>query len=114
MDRWRHFKASEVEGLEPELVAKVDLACERAGVAFIITSGKRTESGNLEAGGVAGSSHLKGLAVDLSCKDSPDRYRMVKALLDVGFMRLGIYDRHIHTDMDPDLPSEVIWIGVSH
>lgn len=114
MTRWRHFQNSEVVGLDLELVAKLDMAREQAGVPFEITSGVRTTDQNLEAQGVTHSSHLAGLAVDLRCNNSLDRYHMVKALLDVGFKRLGIYDFHLHADLDPNLPSEVIWTGVSH
>lgn len=112
--KWRHFQQSEVEGLDQELVAKLDMAREQAGVPFTITSGKREPKSNIEAGGVGDSSHLKGLAVDLRCSNSLDRYQMIKALLLVGFQRIGVYDQHIHCDLDTTLPQEVIWTGVSH
>lgn len=112
--KWRHFKEDEVTGLDLELVAKLDLARERAGVPFVITSGKRDAKRNALDGGVQDSSHLRGLAVDLRCSNGLDRFQMVKALLGVGFERLGCYDAHIHVDLDPSLPQEVLWTGVSH
>lgn len=108
------FSASEIIGLDTELVAKLDWARGRAGVPFVITSGKRTPEENERVMGVEASAHIKGLAVDLRCSDSVSRYKMLNALLLVGFKRLGVYDRHVHVDLDPDLPQEVVWVGISH
>lgn len=112
--KWTHFTYDEVQGLDTELVAMLDWARGRSGVPFVITCGLRTASQNDKVGGVQDSAHLRGLAVDLSCSDSHDRFRMVQALLLAGFKRIGIYDRHIHADRDSSLPQEVIWVGVSH
>lgn len=109
-----YFKPEEIEGLDAELVAKLDWARGRSGVPFIITSGRRTPEDNERVMGVDASAHIKGLAVDLRCSDSTARYKMLQALLLVGFKRLGVYDKHLHCDLDPDLPQEVVWIGVSH
>lgn len=112
MARW--FKDSEIVGLSPHLVERLDNARSIAGIPFIITSGKRNPSDNLAAGGVQDSSHLKGLAVDLVCASGVHRFSMVSALLAAGFFRIGIYDAHIHADIDPSLPQNVIWTGKSH
>lgn len=114
LNRWTFFKDSEVEGLDPEFVAKLDLARSKAGIPFVITSGKRSQENNSAIGGVGDSSHLRGMAVDLRCASSQDRYKMVSALLSVGIKRIGIYNAHCHADADPTLLQEVIWIGESH
>lgn len=112
--KYNYFKPEEVIGLDCELVAKLDWARGRAGVPFVITSGKRTVEENTKAGGVSESAHMKGLAVDLRCADSNARYCMVQALVLVGFKRIGLYTKHLHCDLDPTLPQEVIWMGESH
>lgn len=109
-----YFKPEEVAGLDAHLVALLDQAREQAALPFVITSGCRTADANTDAGGVQDSAHLRGLAVDLACGGGLERYRIVKALLGVGFNRLGIYDHHVHADIDASLPQSVIWIGVSH
>jgi hypothetical protein len=38
---------------------------------------------------------------------------MVRALIDAGFSRVGLYDKHLHIDDHPKLPKNVIWIGKS-
>lgn len=111
--RWNYFTDEEVKGLDAELVAKLDWARKRSGAPFIITSGLRTEGSNEMVGGVGNSSHIRGLAVDLKVSDSITRFRMVQALLLVGFKRIGVYNHHLHVDMDSTLPQEVMWLGES-
>ena len=90
------------------------MARNKADIPFTITSGKRSSDINEQAGGVQDSSHISGKAVDLACADSPDRFKMVSALLAVGFRRIGIYEKHCHVDVDETKPQDVAWIGTSH
>jgi len=92
-----------------EFLHKLDEARELAGVPFIITSGYRTPQHNLDVGGRVGSSHIKGLAVDISCDNSGHRERILTALIQVGFRRIGIAKSFIHTDLDHDKPN-AIWL----
>lgn len=110
----KYFKPEEIVGLDAGLVSTLDSARAIAGIPFIITSGKRSEEENKKDGGVGDSSHLKGLAVDLRAQDSISRFKIASALMVCGFKRLGIYNLHIHADLDPELPQNVLWTGVSH
>jgi len=92
-----------------DFLHKLDEARELAGVPFIITSGYRTPQHNLDVGGRVGSSHIKGLAVDISCDNSGHRERILTALIQVGFRRIGIAKSFIHTDLDHDKPN-AIWL----
>lgn len=92
-----------------DFLHKLDEARELAGVPFIITSGYRTPQHNLDVGGRVGSSHIKGLAVDISCDNSGHRERILTALIQVGFKRIGIAKSFIHTDLDHDKPN-AIWL----
>jgi hypothetical protein len=104
-----YFKDSEVVGLDKTLVSMLDVARGLAGIPFIITSGLRTIEENKKSGGVENSAHLKGLAVDLRCKNSTERFLIVKSLLKTGFKRIEIGLDHIHTDIDESKPQEVIF-----
>ena len=110
----RHFLPEEIVGLDPKLVGMLDDARDIAGVAFVITSGRRTEAENANAQGVENSAHLRGLAVDLQCLSYTDRFFMLVGLVRAGFRRIGVYDRHVHCDCDDSLPQNVVWTGVSH
>ena len=103
------------KNMRDDFLEMLDSAREEAGVAFKITSGFRTESYNkslLKRGYKASktSSHLKGCAADISCKSSDKRIKIVKALIKVGFTRLGIAKSFIHVDNDPD-KSDAIWLN---
>lgn len=111
MPTYKYFKASEIVGLKPELVQLLDKAREIAGVPFKITSGYRDKDHNSEIGGVQGSSHTLGLAVDLAIKDSSSAGRILLALVQVGFKRFGFYkDNHIHVDLDNSKLSPCYWV----
>lgn len=107
-----YFTDSEVAGLDKELVAMLEMARHIAGVPFFITSGLRTIESNLAVGGMLDSAHLRGLAVDLRCHTSRDRYFMLKGLFMAGFTRIEIATKHIHVDRS-DKDQYVCWLGTS-
>jgi zinc D-Ala-D-Ala carboxypeptidase len=113
---YKHFKMHEFacpccgENLvSTKLIEKLDTARHLAGVAFKINSGYRCEKHNKEVGGKETSSHLKGLAVDIACTNSVARFKLLNALLIVGFKRIGIADTFIHCDIDSSKVQDVIW-----
>ena len=94
-----------------ELVEKLNQAREIAGIPFIITSGYRCAKHNEEVGGVAESSHTKGLAVDIAFKNSNQCFKIVRALYDAGFRRIGINfaKSFVHCDVDGSKPQDVLF-----
>lgn len=95
--------------MDVEFLRKLDEARYQAGIPFVISSGKRCEAHNKAVGGVPSSAHTKGLAVDIRASTSLSRFLVVKALLDVGFTRIGIGSSFVHADADDSLPQEVMW-----
>lgn len=113
MPAYKYFKASEIVGLKPKLVEMLDRARGFAGVPFIITSGYRTAEHNAEVGGVDGSSHTEGLAVDLLVKDAVSGGKILLGLVQAGFKRFGFYaDGHLHADCDDSKVSPAYWIKI--
>ena len=100
------------DGVEPDwdLVMRLEQARELAGVPFVITSGLRSDEHNARVGGSPGSSHLTGNAVDLHCESSRNRKKIVDALLQAGFSRIGIGRNFIHVDNDRSKPDDVMWL----
>ena len=110
VSKYKYFSPTEIYKLSPDLVLKLDKARGYAGIPFVINSGYRTKARNEEVGGVENSAHLKGLAVDLRCRNSRERAIMIKALQKAGFSRIGIAKTFIHVDIDASKPQEVYWL----
>ena len=91
-----------------DFLAKLDEAREFAGIPFIINSAYRSPS-HPESIKNPASSHIKGLAVDIKAKDSITRFKVLNALIAVGFNRIGIAGTFIHVDLDLDKSQNVIW-----
>ena len=115
----KYFKLSEFASpdeagsgskMNKAFLEKLDYARHNAGVPFVITSGYRTEARNKLVGGRVGSSHLKGLAADISYNGSRERYLIVSSLLDVGINRIGIHKTFVHCDVDNLKDEAVIWL----
>lgn len=95
--------------VDPLFVKKLDTAREIAGIPFVINSGYRCVKHNREVGGVEHSSHLRGLAADISTKTLRHRFLIVDALLKVGFSRIGVATDYIHADIDETKDDNIIW-----
>ena len=118
----KHFKLSEFDSdvkgsgknMKRDFLKKLDKARDIAKIPFKITSGFRTPQHNerLRKQGYkasANSSHLKGCAADIYCKDSGTRQKIVNGLIQAGFTRIGIADSFIHCDTDKD-KNDAIWL----
>lgn len=95
--------------MQPTTLRKIDQARRLAGIPFIINSGYRSPEHNAKVGGVPNSSHIRGYAVDVRCTTSSDRLKIVKAAMDAGFHRIGIYKTFVHMDDDPS-KGAAMWI----
>jgi uncharacterized protein YcbK (DUF882 family) len=103
----KYFKEIEYK-MDTDFLAKLDKAREYAKVPFVINSAYRSPEHPLSIKNPT-SSHIKGLAVDIRTTDSRTRYRVLNALIHVGFNRIGIADTFIHVDDDKDKSQQVIW-----
>jgi uncharacterized protein YcbK (DUF882 family) len=95
--------------MDMEFVLKLDRARHEAGIPFKVNSGYRCPAWNQANGGKPTSSHILGLAADIEVKTSWSYFHTLKALIDVGFTRIGMGIKFIHVDADPAKPGELIW-----
>lgn len=116
--QFQFFKLSEFDcpcgcgknNISLDLVYLLDKARSLAEVPFKVNRGCSCVEHNKTIKGYSPtSSHLFGLAVDISCKNSRVRFLIIRSLLAVGFNRIGVYKNHIHADIDKSKPSSVIW-----
>ena len=96
---------------DKDFLDKLEYARELANIPFVITSGARCLKHNRSVGGVDSSAHTKGLAVDISFKDSHQCFVIVDSLYRAGFKRLGInFDKSfVHCDVDNEKPQYVLF-----
>lgn len=94
-----------IEGLDEWLVQALKRLENMSKVPIHVTSGYRPHD--------ADSSHKKGLAADIRVRGGVQRFELVSAALAVGFRRIGVYDLHIHLDLDQTKPFPVLWCGKS-
>ena len=112
------FDSPDIQGsgqlMDSKILEMLDEVRDKFDKPITINSGYRTQAYNEELASKgykasANSSHLKGLAVDIACNNSADRFDLMNCLLDVGFNRIGIGNTFIHADIDPDKSQNVIW-----
>ena len=115
---YKYFSESDFEKAEPKcsmkdmnklFLKKLDIARQVAQQPIVINSAYRSKEYELSKGRSGTSSHTKGIAVDIKAVDSRTRYKIINALLSVGLNRIGIGKGFIHTDMDKEKSSNVIW-----
>ena len=105
----KYFKEIDDGNMNQEFLSKLDEARELAGIPFKINSAYRSPEHNAKIGGKPNSSHLRGLAVDISVTNSRQRFVILESLIRVGFNRIGIADTFIHVDLDKEKSEKVVW-----
>lgn len=105
-EQLKYFKPDEFE--EPERMSRafmmfLDRVRAHAGVPFRISSSWRADS----------PSHDSGCAVDVYYLNSEEMYAIVHSAIILGIRRIGVYDKHVHLDDAPSLPSPRMWHGIS-
>lgn len=106
----RAVPSCKLDKMDEEFMTRLDNARHIAGYKFVILSAYRNVAWEKAMGRNGTSSHTKGVAVDIKCVNSEARLFIVRALLEVGFKRIGIYDSFIHVDSDSS-KGECIYLG---
>ena len=78
------------KNVSDELINMLDIVRKKYGKSVVINSGYRTPEHNKSVGGTPESSHIKGLAADIACNNSTDRFKLEGVLREVGFKRIGM------------------------
>ena len=107
------FDSQDLKGsgknVSDELINMLDIVRKKYGKSVVINSGYRTPEHNKSVGGTPESSHIKGLAADIACNNSTDRFKLEGVLREVGFKRIGMGSTFIHVDIDKDKSPNVLW-----
>lgn len=92
-----------------DILNKLVCISKEFGKPLRFTSSFRDPKQNRLCGGSPTSSHLKGLAFDVICETSSDRFKLMQTLLGLQIKRIGVYNRFIHFDFDSSKVQNVIW-----
>jgi len=103
--RWKWFTYSDFvcrcgcgrNHTDPILIDMLDSARSAAGVPFLVNSGYRCPAHNQAIGSHA-DNHPSGEAADIRCTEGPVRIKMIVALINAGFRRIGFHNGFIHAD----------------
>ena len=113
-----HFKIDEFtckcgcqqNRIKLDFISKLDNARSIAGIPFVVNSGYRCKKHNKAVGGAPKSAHTMGIAADIKCDNSTNRYKIINACMTVGLRRIGIAGSFVHVDYDQTKPQNVIWL----
>lgn len=95
--------------MSTDFIHMLDAVRRAVGFPLVVTSGYRSPEYNEEVGGVANSSHIKGLAVDLAAPTDDMKYEIAQAAISQGINRIGWGRTFIHLDIDKDKTPNVVW-----
>ena len=122
MDKFKYFKIREFlcpccedENMDRETIKLLDEVRELSGIPIRINSGCRCKAYNKYIGGKEKSEHLfnetlKSTGVDISIRNSNERFLVTMALVKVGFNRIGVGKNFIHAGTSKTLPQQVVWV----
>ncbi|MCR4564884.1 MAG: hypothetical protein K5651_02215 [Bacteroidales bacterium] len=99
----------DIEQMDVNFLKTLDRIRECAGIPLVLNCAYRSKAHDLKKGRSGNSAHTKGLAVDIRCTTSANRFKIVAAAVQCGITRIGIGKTFIHLDADPGLPQQVIW-----
>ena len=98
-----------MQDMNQEMMRRLDNARFQAGIPFVLNSAFRSVAYEKSKGRGGNSAHTRGMAVDIRCNTSQNRMKILMALLDNGFNRIGIGKTYVHADCDKTLPQNVVW-----
>lgn len=91
-----YFPDEEVQNLNSEFIECLDQARKLSGVTFYLFHKKQMNGLNRQD-------------VDLRCEDPHARFHIVRALMNAGLNRIGIYPDYVHVEYDR-APQNRLWI----
>lgn len=104
-----------IDNVSVPFINRLQLARTLAKIKFPITSGCRCPMHNKIEGGSCNSDHITTETIqcegaDVKCRNSNDRFKIIKAGVEAGFTRIGIARTFVHLGMSKENPQEVIWL----
>ena len=103
------FKCQETgeNKINEDFVRMLDELREACGFPFVITSGYRSPKHSIEAKKTKPGTHAQGIAADIKTSSRPQRHKIIKAAMIMGFNGIGVAKGFVHVDTRKSSP--VVW-----
>lgn len=99
-----------MEQCDEVALQRLDRLRSLCGFPITLNSAYRSPEYDVSKNRSGNSAHCKGLAFDISCRNSERRAYIVATAQKVGFPRIGIGKTFIHLDCDLTKPYPRIWL----
>lgn len=118
----RHFRESEFRRCNPpcslqdmrqDFMDTLDRVREKAGIPLVLNSAYRSKAWELSKGRTGDGAHPLGVAVDIRANNNANKYKIIKAALECGVTRIGVYAWGVHIDIGDRYGKtpQVVWYG---
>jgi uncharacterized protein YcbK (DUF882 family) len=118
----RHFRESEFRRCNPpcslqdmrqDFMDTLDRVREKAGIPLVLNSAYRSKAWELSKGRTGDGAHTLGVAVDIRANNNANKYKIIKAALECGVTRIGVYAWGVHIDIGDRYGKtpQVVWYG---
>ena len=98
-----------LQDMDQEFMNKLDQLRELAGIPLVINSAFRSVQYEKTKGRNGTSAHVLGLAIDIRCNNSQNRFKVLESALKLGFKRIGVAKSFIHLDISKKHSQNVVW-----
>ena len=98
-----------IEDMDGGFLDLLDKVREKAGIPLVLNCAYRSREWDIAKGRSGNSAHTRGKAVDIRCNSSATRFKIVKAAMECGIVRIGIGKSFVHLDNDSSLTQNVIF-----
>lgn len=98
-----------LQDMDQRIIDMWDAVRDMTGIPLKLNSAYRSVKYELSKGRTGTSAHSLGKAMDIACVNSNTRWRIVSAMIAVGFTRIGIGNTFIHGDCSRRHTQNVIW-----
>lgn len=96
--------------MDTNLLVMLDTLRNLCGFPLVLTSAYRSPDWDKAKGRSGSGPHTKGMAVDISCRDSHHRRVLLEHALKMKFQGIGIADTYIHLDIVPRQYGPLVWV----
>lgn len=98
-----------IEDMEQSFLDWLDDVREEAGIPLVLNCAYRSVEYDKSKGRAGNSAHTLGVAVDIRCNSSSNRYKIIAAALKLGASRIGVGHTFVHLDRSHIHTQNVIW-----